>query len=92
MESNSFTLNSLSLGSSALVDKLNFEGSKKFRMIELGLVPGAVVRALHKSPSGDPTAYYIMGAVIALREEDAAKITLKPIEQGKAHCYNKVNT
>jgi hypothetical protein len=50
-------------------------------MIDLGLVPGAVVKALHRSPAGDPTAYYIMGAVIALRDEDASKITIRPIEQ-----------
>jgi len=78
---NSFTLDSLSPGCSAIVAELNFEGIQKIRMIDLGLVPGAVVKALHRSPAGDPTAYYIMGAVIALRDEDASKITIRPIEQ-----------
>jgi ferrous iron transport protein A len=62
------------------VDELNFEGVQKFRMIDLGFIPGAVVKALHRSPAGDPTAYYIMGAVIALRNEDASKIIIKPTE------------
>ena len=83
MEFHSFTLNALSLGCRAVVDELNFEGIQKFRMIDLGFVPGAVVKALHRSPAGDPTAYYVMGAVIALRDEDASKIILKPTEPKK---------
>ncbi len=43
-------------------------------MLDLGLVNGTNVEALHKSPSGDPVAYYIRGSVIALRKEDAGKI------------------
>jgi len=35
------------------------------------------VEALQKSPSGDPTAYFIRGAVIALRSEDAGKILVE---------------
>jgi ferrous iron transport protein A len=80
MEFHSFTLNTLSLGCKGVVDGLTFEGVQKFRMTDLGFVPGAIVKALHRSPAGDPTAYYIMGAVIALRSEDASKIILKPIE------------
>lgn len=43
-------------------------------MLDLGLVNGTNVESLHKSPSGDPVAYYIRGSVIALRNEDAGKI------------------
>ncbi|NMA34490.1 MAG: ferrous iron transport protein A, partial [Clostridiaceae bacterium] len=32
---------------------------------------------LIKSPSGDPTAYEIRGAVIALRSEEASKILVE---------------
>ena len=76
-----FTLNTLSLGCSGAVDALNFEGVHKFRMIDLGFVPGAIVKALHRSPAGDPTAYYIMGAVIALRDEDASKIIIRSLDK-----------
>jgi len=50
-------------------------------MIDLGFVPGAIVKALHRSPAGDPTAYYIMGAVIALRDEDASKIIIRSLDK-----------
>lgn len=44
------------------------------RLEDLGLIPGAEVWCLHKSPSGSPGAYDIQGAVIALRKTDAEKI------------------
>ena len=45
--------------------------------MDLGLVSDTVVEALQKSPSGDPTAYHIRGAVIALRSEEASKIMVE---------------
>jgi len=46
-------------------------------MLDLGLVIDTVVEALRKSPSGDPTAYEIRGAVIALRSEEASQILVE---------------
>jgi hypothetical protein len=46
-------------------------------MLDLGLIQGTNVEALQRSPSGDPVAYYIRGAVIALRDEDANKILVQ---------------
>ena len=44
---------------------------------ELGLIDGTPVECLTRSPLGDPTAYEIRGAVIALRKEDAAGIQIR---------------
>lgn len=44
------------------------------RMLDLGMVRGAEIKALHKSPTGNLTAYFIKGAVIALRDSDAKNI------------------
>ena len=41
---------------------------------ELGFIRGTRVTCLLKSFAGDPTAYLVKGAVIALRREDAANI------------------
>lgn len=46
-------------------------------MLDLGLVQGTTIEALQKSPSGDPVAYFIRGAVIALRQEDAQKVMIE---------------
>ena len=70
------TLNNLQPGDIATVQDITATGSERRRMLDFGLVSGTVVKALHKSPSGDPVAYFIRGAVVALRSEDAAKILI----------------
>lgn len=74
------SLNQLSIGQKAVVTSLNISGIKRRRMLDLGLIPGTHVEALHKSPSGDPVAYYIRGSVIALRTDDAKQIEIKLLD------------
>ena len=47
------------------------------RLRDLGIIEGTVITCLGKSPLGDPVAYRIRGAVIALRKEDAAKVFIE---------------
>lgn len=67
-------LNNLPVGKWAVVECVLPEGALRRRLMDLGFVPGARVEALRNSPLGDPRAYKIRGAVIALRKEEAAKI------------------
>ena len=46
----------------------------KRRLLDMGLIPGTTVYCAFKSPWGDPSAYFIRGALVALRQEDADKI------------------
>ena len=66
------TLNMLRVGQSALVEEIEAEPAMRRRL--LGLIPGTRVTCIAKSPAGDPAAYLIRGAVIALRGKDAAGI------------------
>ncbi|HEX9749965.1 MAG TPA: FeoA family protein [candidate division Zixibacteria bacterium] len=68
------TLLDLSLGESSSVLKLDAEGADRRRLMDLGFIPGSRVEALRRSPLGDPVAYRIRGAVIALRRADAGRI------------------
>lgn len=68
------TLQQIDVGSSARVQALHTTGSIRRRLLDLGMIPGTRVECLQKSPAGDPTAYLIRGAVIALRSEDSATI------------------
>jgi ferrous iron transport protein A len=45
--------------------------------MDLGLTLDTMVEAVQKSPFGDPTAYLVRGAVIALRAEDADGVYLR---------------
>jgi DtxR family Mn-dependent transcriptional regulator len=44
-------------------------GNQRRRLLDLGLVPGTEVEAVRRSPGGEPTAYRIRGALIALRND-----------------------
>lgn len=70
-------LNLLPLGNKARVKALTCEGEVRRRMLDLGLVIDTEVEALQKSPSGDPIAYLIRGAVIALRSEESSTILVE---------------
>ena len=54
-----------------------FSAKMRRRLQDMGFIPGTTVACLQRSPLGDPTAYRIREAVIALREEDARHILLK---------------
>jgi DtxR family Mn-dependent transcriptional regulator len=47
------------------------QGPQRRRLLDLGLVPGTLVESELESASGDPVAYRIRGALIALREDQA---------------------
>lgn len=70
-------LNHLPLGKTAKIRELSCDGNIRRRMLDLGLISDTVIEALQKSPSGDPTAYHIRGAVIALRSEEASRILIE---------------
>ena len=70
------TLNMLRVGQSALVEVIEAEPAMRRRLLDLGLIPGTRVTCIAKSPAGDPAAYLIRGAVIALRREDSDGVQL----------------
>jgi DtxR family Mn-dependent transcriptional regulator len=53
------------------------QGAQRRRLLDLGVVPGTVIRAELRSLSGDPVAYRIRGAVIALRRAQADDIVIR---------------
>ena len=53
--------------------------AERHRLMDLGVLPGAKVRAEFTSPLGEPVAYFIRGALIALRDDQAAKIFIRKL-------------
>ncbi len=70
-------LNELRPGESAIVAGLETRGPMRRRLLDLGLVENTRVECLGRSPGGDPSAYLIRGAVIALRGRDCAGILVR---------------
>jgi len=52
------------------------QGPQRRRLLDLGVVPGTEIRAEFASAAGDPVAYVIRGALIALRLDQAALIQI----------------
>lgn len=70
-------LSALREGESAYVTKVNAGPAMDRRLIDLGLVRGTRVTCVLRSPAGDPCAYLIRGALIALRQVDADGVALE---------------
>lgn len=72
-----FPLCDMKTGTYASVVRLDTKGDLRRRFMDIGLVEGTPVECLRKSPAGDPKAYLIRGAVIAIRKEDAATVMVE---------------
>ena len=66
-----YSLSALRVGQSAYVAEIQADEAMRRRLLDLGLIRGTRVTCTAKSPAGDPAAYLIRGAVIALRGRDA---------------------
>jgi len=71
------SLSELEQGCSALVSDINADGGMCRRLQDLGLIKGTEVSCIQKSPLGDPVAFLIRGAVIALRCEDSSCVLVE---------------
>ncbi len=79
-------LSVLTAGESAEVVALavSCRGAQRRRLLDLGVVPGTRITNELCGPSGDPTAYRIRGALIALRQEQAAQIYVQKRQEASA--------
>ncbi len=67
-------LSNVKPGQKARVTSLCAKGAIRRRLLDIGLIEGTEVECIGISPCGDPKAYLIRGAVIALRRDDAMEI------------------
>ena len=74
---NQLSLNDMIPGEAAFVSDLLTTGSMRRRLLDLGLIRDTRVECLGQSPGGDPKAYLIRGAVIAIRSEDSRDILIR---------------
>lgn len=70
-------LSELEPGKQAVVLDICSDGGMRRRLQDIGLISGTRVTCVQKSPLGDPAAYLIRGAVIALRSEDSSRVSVR---------------
>ncbi|MFY9140107.1 MAG: FeoA family protein [Thermacetogeniaceae bacterium] len=82
-------LSQLPNGAAGTIKYLTAQGQVRRHLLDLGLVAGSRIESIRRSPAGDPTAFNIRGAIIALRNEDADQIfiTIDKTMEGKNECH-----
>jgi len=73
----------LAPGAVCQIVSLELSGLLRRRILDLGIVPGTLIRCIRRGPSGDPTAYMVRETLIALRSEDAAQISVRKLLNGE---------
>ncbi len=69
-----FSLCDLKINEHAVIKELKTSGELRQRLMDIGFVPGTKVKCVRISPFGDPKAFLVRGAVIALRNSDSATV------------------
>jgi len=68
------SMKDLRIGEKARVERVALNGVTARRFREVGLTEGAAVECVLLSPFGDPAAYLIRGAVMAIRDRDSEQV------------------
>ena len=81
----SVSLTQLGLGETRKIVAIapTIRGAERRRLMDLGMLPGTDITAELQSPSGDPTAYIVRGALIALRADQAQYIKITTQTNGQ---------
>ncbi len=69
-------LTDIDIGQRATVSAISGDGAVVRRLRDMGIVEGTEIVPIMVSPLGDPRAYSVFGAVIAIRFRDAENIAV----------------
>ena len=78
------TLDKLGIGQSAMIVKVGGEGALRQHFLDMGVIPGQIVRLTKFAPLGDPMELLINGYSLTLRLADAARIGIELVEHESA--------
>ncbi|MBR0309012.1 MAG: ferrous iron transport protein B [Mogibacterium sp.] len=88
MDESILFLDKLAIGSSAVIKTVGGKGALRQHFLDMGVIPGAVIKAVKKAPLGDPVEYRIHGYELTLRLEDAARIEVEVLVEDSADNNN----
>ena len=71
------TLNTVLIGTSGTIVKVNGEGRVRRRLFDMGLTPGAEVFLRKKAPLGDPLEITLRGYELSLRKDEAQYVEIE---------------
>ena len=70
------TINDLQIGEQGCITRVGGEGALRLRFLDMGLIPGTVVRLQKVAPMGDPIQIQVRGYELTIRRDDAKMIDI----------------
>ena len=59
------------------------QGFSRRRLMDLGFTPGARLEPALRTFAGDPRAYRVRGTIVALRQEQASQVLVRPLSEAE---------
>lgn len=74
-------LSELSVGQKGIIQKINFRGSLRQRLLAMGLVVGETIQVKKVAPLGDPVDFVIKGYDLSLRKSEAEEVLVTLVNE-----------
>lgn len=71
------TLKDLTIGKSAKTVSVGGKGSTRQHLLDMGIIPGTIIKMVKTAPMGDPIEYKLHGYSLTLRKDDAKTIEVE---------------
>ena len=68
------TLDTVISGDKARIASVRAKGQLRKRLLEMGIIPGAIIESIRVAPLGDPVEFRVKGYNLSIRKGDAACI------------------
>ncbi|MCP1715452.1 ferrous iron transport protein A [Methanocalculus alkaliphilus] len=67
-------LDTVITGEKARIASVRAKGQLRKRLLEMGIIPGAIIESIRVAPLGDPVEFRIKGYSLSIRKKDASCI------------------
>ena len=74
------TLDTIPIGTSAIITKVGGQGSLRCRFLDMGIIPKTTVTVEKTAPMGDPIEICLRDYSLTIRKEDASRIEVEVIK------------
>ncbi len=82
MSTKQIPLSELPQGKRGIVVKINAQGALKRRLLDMGLVSGAIITLERVAPMGDPVEFTVKGYHLSLRKKEAEQVIVEAEDEG----------
>ena len=77
------TIKDMGIGQTGIIAEVGGKGALRQHFLDMGMIPGTVVKVVKYAPMGDPVQLAVHGYDLTLRLDDADKITVIPVSDAE---------